>query len=153
MAVDGSVRPDQVARVVRFYETITPEHLGRIGEIYAENALFKDPFNEVRGIAPITRIFTHMFEQVDSPRFVVRETVAQGDAALLTWEFEFAFRRPLPAGRRRIRGCSHLKFDATGRVAYHRDYWDAAEELYEQFPVLGGLMRWLRRRSAVPQKP
>jgi steroid Delta-isomerase len=153
MAVEGGIRPDQVARVVRFYEAIKPEDLGRIAEIYAENAFFKDPFNEVRGIVPITRIFSHMFEQVDSPRFVVRETVAQGDAALLTWDFEFAFRKPLPSGPRRIRGCSHLKFDAAGRVAYHRDYWDAAEELYEQFPILGGLMRWLRRRSAVPQNP
>jgi hypothetical protein len=33
-------------------------------------------------------------------------------------------------------------------VAYHRDYWDAAEELYEKLPVLGGLMRFLKRRAA-----
>lgn len=29
----------------------------------------------------------------------------------------------------------------------HRDYWDAAEELYEKLPVLGDLMRWLRRQA------
>jgi hypothetical protein len=27
------------------------------------------------------------------------------------------------------------------------DYWDAAEELYEKLPVLGGLMRWLKRAA------
>jgi steroid delta-isomerase len=27
----------------------------------------------------------------------------------------------------------------------HRDYWDAAEELYEKLPVLGALMRWLKQ--------
>jgi len=32
-------------------------------------------------------------------------------------------------------------------VSLHRDYWDAAEELYEQIPVLGGFMRWLKRRA------
>ena len=26
----------------------------------------------------------------------------------------------------------------------HRDYWDAAEELYEKLPLLGALMRWLK---------
>jgi steroid delta-isomerase len=28
----------------------------------------------------------------------------------------------------------------------HRDYWDAAEELYEKLPA-GRLMRWLKRRA------
>ena len=47
-----------------------------------------------------------------------------------------------------IRGASHLKFDGEGRIRYHRDYWDAAEELYEKLPVLGGLMRLLKKRAA-----
>jgi hypothetical protein len=38
--------------------------------------------------------------------------------------------------------------DDQGRVSLHRDYWDAAEELYEKLPVVGALMRWLRRRIA-----
>jgi len=33
-------------------------------------------------------------------------------------------------------------------VTYHRDYWDTAEELYAKLPLLGGLMRLLRRRLA-----
>lgn len=135
-------------RIVAFFESIGPADTARIGELYSEDAWFKDPFNEVRGVAAITRIFAHMFEQVDAPRFRVLETVASGDAALLVWEFEFSFRRPLPAGAQRIRGCSHLRLDAQGRVTYHRDYWDAAEELYEKLPLIGSLMRLLRRRGA-----
>lgn len=148
----GTDRAAPVAAVVAFFEAIAPQDVGRIGEVYAADAFFKDPFNEVRGVAAIAGIFAHMFEQVDRPRFVVTETLAQHDAALLVWEFEFAFRRPLPPGPQRIRGCSHLRFDAQGRVAYHRDYWDAAQELYEKLPLLGGLMRLLRRRGAVPQR-
>ena len=37
-----------------------------------------------------------------------------------------------------------LVFDADGRIARHRDYWDAAEELYMKLPLLGRLMRWLQ---------
>jgi steroid delta-isomerase len=142
-----------VGRVVAFFESISASDVGRLGEVYAADAFFKDPFNEVRGVPAITRIFEHMFVQVDAPRFVVRETVAQGDAAFLVWDFEFALRRPLPTRPRRVRGCSHLRFDADGRVTFHRDYWDAAEELYEQLPAIGVLMRWLRRRGAVSQRP
>jgi hypothetical protein len=46
-----------------------------------------------------------------------------------------------------IRGASHVRFASDGRVAYHRDYWDAAEELYEKLPVVGSLMRWLKTRA------
>jgi hypothetical protein len=46
-----------------------------------------------------------------------------------------------------IRGATHLRFAADGRIAMHRDYWDAAEELYEKLPVVGTLMRWLKRRA------
>jgi hypothetical protein len=46
-----------------------------------------------------------------------------------------------------IRGGSHLKYATDGRIALHRDYWDAAEELYEKLPGLGSLMRWLKRRA------
>jgi steroid delta-isomerase len=28
----------------------------------------------------------------------------------------------------------------------HRDYWDAAEELYEKIPVLGSILRWLKSK-------
>ena len=47
-----------------------------------------------------------------------------------------------------IRGASHLKFDQQGRVVWHRDYWDAAEELYEKLPVIGWLMRFLKGKLA-----
>jgi steroid delta-isomerase len=47
-----------------------------------------------------------------------------------------------------IPGASHIRFAADGRVVYHRDYWHAAEELYEKLPVLGILMRWLKCQAA-----
>lgn len=47
----------------------------------------------------------------------------------------------------RIHGGSHLQLDPSGRILVHRDYWDAAEELYEKLPLIGALMRWLRRRA------
>jgi hypothetical protein len=40
-----------------------------------------------------------------------------------------------------------LHLDAIGLITLHRDYWDAAEELYEKLPLLGSLMRWLKRRA------
>jgi steroid delta-isomerase len=65
---------------------------------------------------------------------------------MLTWDMTFRIRRLRPRESRTIHGATHLKFDAAGRIAYHRDYWDAAEELYAKLPLIGPVMRWLRRR-------
>lgn len=134
----------RVERIRDYFEHLRREDLARIGAIYAADARFKDPFNEVQGTAAIARIFEHMFESLDSPRFVVHEARADGPQAFLTWDF--VFRR---GGRELVvRGATHLVLAADGRIAVHRDYWDAAEELYEKLPLIGGLMRWLRRRIA-----
>jgi ketosteroid isomerase-like protein len=133
-------------RIVAFFESIRPEDANRMDELYATDAWFKDPFNEVRGIDEVMRIFVHMFTQVDGPRFVVTDSVLQGDQAFLTWNFLFRMKR-FSRDEQCIRGASHVRFAPDGRVMFHRDYWDAAEELYEKLPVLGGLMRVLKRAA------
>lgn len=131
-------------QVIHFFEHIDPGNVEQLARVYTEDASFKDPFNEVRGIIAITKIFRHMFDQVDEPRFVVTGSVLQGEQAFLTWDFLFRMKR-FSRQEQCIRGATHLRFAADGRVSLHRDYWDAAEELYEKLPVLGSLMRGLKR--------
>ena len=138
---------DPVARVVDVFEQLTPESVQQLGAIYSPNVWFKDPFNEVRGLPQVQRIFSHMFVALDRPCFVVTDVVAAGGQCFLTWRFEFHLKRFDRATLQTIRGASHLKFTADGLIDFHRDYWDAAEELYEKLPVLGRLMRWLKRRA------
>ena len=138
-------RQSPALRLARFYETLTPAALDGLDQLYAPDARFKDPFNEVVGIAAIRRIFAHMFATTEAPRFEVTDCIEQGGQAMLGWTFRFALRgRALT-----VRGVTHLRFDADGQVTLHRDYWDAAEELYEKLPVVGGLMRALKRRLSV----
>jgi len=138
-----------VRALVAFFEGLRPEALARFPEYYASDAYFKDPFNEVRGLEPIQRIFAHMFRQVAEPRFVVIESVVAENGALLVWELHYRRKSSSARGSTRvIRGASHLRFDAHGKVVWHRDYWDAAEELYAGFPGIGWLLRVLKRKLA-----
>jgi len=102
-------------------------------------------------VPAIEAIFKHMFARLQQPRFVVGTCVVQGEQAFLLWDFEFRFAargQAASAGAlQTIRGCSHLLLGPDSRVRLHRDYWDAAEELYEKLPLLGTLMRWLKRRA------
>jgi ketosteroid isomerase-like protein len=139
--------PDpRVQRVIDAFEALQPADVARLGELYTPNARFKDPFNEVQGVPAIQQVFEHMFVALDGPRFVIREAVCEGEQCFLTWDFLFRM-RSLRKDEQTVRGSTHVRFAADGRIVLHRDYWDAAEELYEKLPGLGALMRWLKRRA------
>jgi len=138
----------KIDELIRFYRELSPESVARFPDFYSANAWFKDPFNEVHGIASIQRIFSHMFKQVAEPRFVIIEKVVDANGAMLVWEFCFRVKLWGKGETQIMRGVSHLKFDAEGKVNYHRDYWDTGEELYMKLPAIGTLMRGLRRMLA-----
>jgi len=136
----------RVQRIVEAFERLQPADVERLGELYASNARFKDPFNEVQGVAAIQQVFRHMFTALIEPRFVIRDALCDGDQCFLSWDFLFRMRR-FSGDEQCIRGATHLRLAADGRISEHRDYWDAAEELYEKLPAIGTLMRWLKRRA------
>jgi hypothetical protein len=134
-------------KLATFFETLSPQSVTQLNTVYHAQATFKDPFNEVQGLPEIERIFRHMYVALEQPHFVVTGQVVDGSQAFLTWEFRFRFKRFDTTTLQAVRGASHVVFNEQGLVTMHRDYWDAAEELYEKLPVLGGVMRWLKKRA------
>lgn len=124
-----------------FFESLNPHELGKIDQLFSEDALFRDPFNRVRGRAAIRRIFEHLLAEHPQARFEVTEIADNGDSCYLRWLFRPDPQRPLC-----IEGVSRVRFDAQGRACEHLDYWDSNSELFARLPLLGGLVRWLLRR-------
>jgi ketosteroid isomerase-like protein len=128
--------------LVAWYEGLAPESLAQLPDFYAEDTFFKDPFHEFRSREKLHHVYAEMFRVLQSPRFAITSVLREGDQAFLVWDMSFAVRgRPMC-----IHGSTHLVFAADGRVAAHRDYWDAAAEVYEKLPVLGWLLRTIRKR-------
>ncbi|GAB3249356.1 nuclear transport factor 2 family protein [Chitinimonas naiadis] len=130
--------------LIAWFESLTPDSLENIDSVYSADIRFKDPFNDLQGLTAVKRLYAHMFATLLSPRFTVVDRVVQWPAMFLVWRFDFTVR-----GRAMcIQGGSHLIMNDTGRICVHRDYWDAAEELYEQLPLLGGLLKLIKRKFA-----
>ena len=137
---------ERLDTLAQFFTTLRVDTLPQLRDFYAADAFFKDPFNEVHQVEHIEHIFADMFVALHEPTFVIYSKIEQNDEAFLTWDFHFRIKKYKPELTQKIRGSSHLKFDEHHRVIYHRDYWDAAEELYEKLPLIGALMRFLKRR-------
>ncbi|MFO1318408.1 MAG: nuclear transport factor 2 family protein [Burkholderiales bacterium] len=134
--------------VVRYFETLTPASVAEIDRVYAPDAHFRDPFNEVHDVQSIRRIFEHMFDALIEPRFVVTNRIAEGAQAMVEWDFTFRIRRFRPSHGWSVHGVSHLRFAPDGRLSHHRDYWDTGDELYAKLPGIGPIVRFLKRRMA-----
>jgi hypothetical protein len=136
-----------VAEIEAYFQSLTRESVARVGLYYTEDARFKDPFNDVTGLVDIARIYLHMFDRLEQPGFTITGRWERDGGAMVAWDFRFRM-KAIQGGRTQlIRGVSQLEFAADGRIRLHRDYWDAAEELYEKLPVVGVLMRFLKRRA------
>ena len=108
--------------VKTFFEKMSPSDLNRLEEIYRFDSYFKDPFNELKGIDEVRKIYEHMFESLDEPRFDIDDIIEQNQQAFVTWDFIFKLKGKTQVYK--IHGSTHFKYDGEGKVYYHRDYWD-----------------------------
>ena len=135
-----------VADYIAFLETMTPESLDRFEEVFAPDAHFRDPFNDARGLPAVRQVFEKMFQDLDGHGFQVLGHAIAGERVYMNWRF-----RIVPKGRKRewwIDGMSAVDFRDDGKVVAHIDHYDAAGQIYERFPLIGPVLRALRRRIA-----
>ena len=136
---------EHVKRYLQTFTTLQADGLERLAGIFAADARFKDPFNDVRGLAAITRVFAHMFATTQHSRFMIVDHALAGDVLFIRWDYHF---QTLKGAAWEIPGTSVVRFNAAGLAVEHVDYWDPAEHIYSKLPVLGWLMRWLRGKLA-----
>lgn len=134
---------------IDYFAQLKKEDLARIPQLFTPDARFKDPFNDVKGVAAIHQIFEHMFITTVDPKFVVRyaaPTESDGDdVLLLVWDFTFQTKRAKDFA---WQGSSKIMFDEAGLATEHIDYWDPAESIYESLPLIGAVIRFLKSKLA-----
>ena len=134
-------------KISHFFESLHQEtSVDGFKAIYADAVVFKDPFNEVKGVEAVHKIFAHMYENLDNPRFVITEYIGTQDTAYVKWDFIFRFKGEKEENS--FEGVSRLEMNADDRVISHTDFWDAAEHMYEHLPLLGSLLRFVKRKIA-----
>ena len=122
-------------------------NLDRLGELYSDDILFRDPLHEVRGLPAVRGYFGELYANISELRFDFYgfDQSAEGEGYL---RWTMSYRHPRLRGGQliRVEGCSHLRW--RDKVYQHRDYFDAGALLYEHLPILGRVIAWLKGRLA-----
>ena len=121
--------------------------MGELKRRMHSDVRFRDPFNDVRGWPNVAVIFENMYETMSSVKFEVLDSAlsnASPNTAMLHWDFHGVIRRS--GNTLRLSGMSVVQFDNDGCVRSHIDHWDASEQFYERVPVLGSILRMIKKR-------
>jgi hypothetical protein len=116
-------------------------------EVYAADVWFRDPFKEIHD--------ENEFEAylLRGSAAVAEYSMEWSDVAEHDGDYYFRWVMTLRLNRdgkndppTLNNGISHVRFGADGKVIFHEDYFDAATLLYEKIPVLGGGIRFIKKR-------
>lgn len=129
--------------------SLRPETLPELRRVTSHDVRFKDPFHDVQGRGAMLAVLERAFKDVENVEFVVtHQCLPPGEAiGFLKWRMTGHLRR-LGGRPWSVEGMTEVRLDHQGLVTAHYDYWDAASGLYEAFPVIGPVLRFIRRRIA-----
>ncbi len=142
--------PAALQRFCDVYASLEKETLDQLDTVYRDDIHFADPMHELQGLPALRRYFESLYTHLDYCRFEQLHAYAShdGDAQVghVSWRMRFVHPR-LGGGREvQVEGLSQLRFDEH-QIYAHRDYLDLGQMLYEQLPVVGALIRLVKRRA------
>ena len=114
-------------------------------DAYAVDTYFNDGFVEIEGGEAIAGYLARTAGATADIEVEIEDRVVADGEVYLRWVMRFATAGP--RSRTIVApGMTHLRFDAAGRIAYHRDYWDGSGALAEFVPLVGSILRQVRAR-------
>lgn len=143
----GSANRGLAEKLVSFYERLSVDKLDQLSGFYSSDIVFIDPVTSHSGLAQLRGYFASLLEDCISCDFEIHELEFNESDGWIRWTMSFKHPR-LKAGQKlKVEGMSMVKITGD-RITYQRDFYDMGEMIYENLPLLGGLIKYIRRRIA-----
>lgn len=133
-------------KLCSFYQQLDTSNLAALADVYSQDIAFCDPAHQLKGMSALQSYFSGMLNELHSCQFQIEQVLERDGEAYLRWLMIFRHPRLKNGAEISVPGVSHVKFE--DKIYYHRDYFDLGAMLYEQLPLLGKLIQFLKRRLA-----
>lgn len=132
---------------INIYQQLNTENIELLEQVYAENIQFIDPIHEVNGFQNLSDYFESLYTNLVSCQFAITEVIEGDNCAAIYWTMEFCHPKLNSGNAVSLVGSSQLKAVA-GKVFYHRDFVDLGAMLYEHIPVVGRIIKAVKKRAS-----
>lgn len=141
--------PEQVVEQFKtLYQTLNASNCKSdiVDGVYRQDVLFQDSFHRIEGLDEMKNYFNALYLNLKSSEFVFHDQWVSNDSAMLTWTMTYAHDRLNKGHDISMEGSTEIRFD--DKVFYHKDYFDGGSLLYEHVPVLGTVIKQLKKYMA-----
>ncbi len=134
-----------IVSVGKVYQQLSKSNLHTLEPIYHKAVIFEDSAHRIEGWDELKRYFESLYANVSRCEFDVQEHQQVGENGFLTWVMRLDHPKLQGGKTVNVHGVSHLRFQ-DGLVIYHRDYFDLGEMIYENLPLLGSVIKYIKQR-------
>lgn len=128
------------------YANLRADNLETLKSVYRDDIRFVDPAHDINGLDNLTLYLENLYENVRSINFSFTDQIVGDRKGYVRWDMDFSHESFAKGRTIHVEGMTYIEFDESGRVFYHRDYFDLGAMLYEHLPLLGRLITSLKRR-------
>jgi ketosteroid isomerase-like protein len=139
----------QKEKIVTAFNQLNKNTIDQLNNFYADDAEFIDPVSHFRGLDRIKKYYANVYKNVESIRFDFKEIQHENQSFYAQWNMTFSAKN-LNCGKPfSVEGISVIKFNDQGKVFFHRDYTDLGSMVYERIPLLGSIIRMIKKTMHV----
>ncbi len=128
------------------YQNMNASNIASIEALYAEQIEFNDPFHQVIGLRALKSYFEELYANVNSVSFEFGDFISKDNQHFIEWVMTVCHPKLNKGEPVHVPGATLFKTDEQQKIVFHRDYFDAGVMLYEQIPLLGKLIKWVKRK-------
>lgn len=139
-----------IDRFCEVYEQLADLNLDDLEGLYGSDVVFQDPVTTHTGLAAVKAYFSGLLQNTSSCMFTIHNVIDCADNRehidhVVVWTMTLetsALKKGQPVT---LDGTTLLRIE-DGRISYHRDYYDMGEMIYENVPLLGSIIRSIKKR-------
>lgn len=139
--------PLWLSNFVTIYQRLSVDNLELLSDIYHRDIIFIDPIHKVEGFENLYQYFENLYQNLALCEFVIEQIIEQDEYAAIYWKMTYQHNKLNNGKNVTVYGNSYIK-GHEDKVIYHRDYLDLGAMLYEQLPILGKIICWIKSKAA-----
>ncbi|MFT7088340.1 MAG: limonene-1,2-epoxide hydrolase [Glaciecola sp.] len=137
-----------LAKFSSFYTDLASMKIDDLSLIYSLDVLFIDPISQHRGLAAIEIYFAKLLENIKDCHFVIHsQQTCDNGQCIVNWTMKFKTAKMKQGKPITVDGITMLKLE-NDKITFQRDYYDLGQMVYENIPLLGIIIKKIRRSMA-----
>lgn len=139
---------EALRRFGEFFSDMTEQRVeNEVEEVYAADAYLYDTLATHHGIDEIKPYFLATARRAKGVKVEILGLTREGPDHTVKWLMDITWSAFVKGQTTRSYGMSNLRFNAAGQVILHYDFWDSAHAFYIYIPIVGPLIRFIRKKA------